>query len=59
VQQGGGVHALRALDILSSAAAVIAEGEVMQLTAAKNIETREDESRASSMSWNATPRFMP
>ncbi|MEH3144280.1 MAG: polyprenyl synthetase family protein [Methylobacterium frigidaeris] len=37
------VGSLRALDILSSAAAVIAEGEVMQLTAAKNIETREDE----------------
>jgi hypothetical protein len=31
------VGSLRALDILSSAAAVIAEGEVMQLTAAKNM----------------------
>ena len=34
---------LRALDILSSAATVIAEGEVMQLAAAKNTETTEDE----------------
>ncbi len=34
---------LRALDILSSAAAVIAEGEVMQLAAAKNTATTEDE----------------
>jgi octaprenyl-diphosphate synthase len=34
---------LRALKILSSAAAVIAEGEVMQLTAAKNTATTEDE----------------
>ncbi len=34
---------LRALDILSSAAAVIAEGEVMQLAAAKNTATNEDE----------------
>jgi octaprenyl-diphosphate synthase len=34
---------LRALEILSSAAAVIAEGEVMQLAAAKNTETNEDE----------------
>jgi octaprenyl-diphosphate synthase len=34
---------LHALDILSSAAAVIAEGEVMQLGAAKNIATNEDE----------------
>jgi len=34
---------LRALDILSSAAAVIAEGEVMQLAAAKNTATSEDE----------------
>jgi octaprenyl-diphosphate synthase len=34
---------LRALDILSSAATVIAEGEVMQLSAAKNTETTEDE----------------
>jgi octaprenyl-diphosphate synthase len=37
------VGSLRALDILSSAAAVIAEGEVMQLAAAKNTETSEDE----------------
>ena len=37
------VGSLGALDILSSAAAVIAEGEVMQLTAAKNTETNEDE----------------
>ena len=37
------VGSLRALDILSAAATVIAEGEVMQLTAAKNIETSEDE----------------
>src|SRR5688572_32893242 len=34
---------LRALEILSSAAAVIAEGEVMQLAAAKDTETNEDE----------------
>jgi octaprenyl-diphosphate synthase len=34
---------LHALDILSSAAAVIAEGEVMQLSAAKNTATNEDE----------------
>ncbi|MSO68470.1 MAG: polyprenyl synthetase family protein [Pseudolabrys sp.] len=34
---------LHALDILSSAAAVIAEGEVMQLGAAKNTSTNEDE----------------
>jgi octaprenyl-diphosphate synthase len=34
---------LHALDILSSAAAVIAEGEVMQLGAAKNMATNEDE----------------
>lgn len=33
---------LRALEILSDAAAIIAEGEVMQLAAAKNIETTED-----------------
>jgi octaprenyl-diphosphate synthase len=32
-----------ALDVLSSAACVIAEGEVMQLAAAKNLETTEDE----------------
>jgi octaprenyl-diphosphate synthase len=36
----GNVHAL---DILSSAAAVIAEGEVMQLGTAKNTATNEDE----------------
>jgi octaprenyl-diphosphate synthase len=37
------VGSLRSLDILSSAAAVIAEGEVMQLAAAKNTATTEDE----------------
>lgn len=37
------VGSLKALDILSAAATVIAEGEVMQLTAAKNTETTEDE----------------
>jgi octaprenyl-diphosphate synthase len=37
------VGSLRALEILSSAAAVIAEGEVMQLGAAKNTATTEDE----------------
>jgi octaprenyl-diphosphate synthase len=37
------VGSLGALDVLSSAAAVIAEGEVMQLAAAKNTETTEDE----------------
>src|SRR3954453_15366950 len=37
------VGSLRALEILSCAAAVIAEGEVMQLEAAKNTETNEDE----------------
>ncbi len=37
------VGSLHALDILSSAAAVIAEGEVMQLGAAKNTATTEDE----------------
>jgi len=37
------VGSLRALDILSTAAAVIAEGEVMQLGAAKNTATTEDE----------------
>ena len=37
------VASLRALEILSSAAAVIAEGEVMQLGAAKNTATTEDE----------------
>jgi octaprenyl-diphosphate synthase len=34
---------LPALDVLSSASCVIAEGEVMQLAAAKNLETTEDE----------------
>ena len=37
------VGSLEALRILSNAAAVIAEGEVMQLIAAKNTETTEDE----------------
>jgi len=37
------VASLKALEILSSAAAVIAEGEVMQLGAAKNTATTEDE----------------
>jgi octaprenyl-diphosphate synthase len=37
------VGSLQALGILSSAAAVIAEGEVMQLAAAKNTATTEDE----------------
>ncbi len=37
------VASLRALEILSCAATVIAEGEVMQLAAAKNTETTEDE----------------
>jgi octaprenyl-diphosphate synthase len=37
------VGSLDALDILSRAAAVIAEGEVMQLTTAKNLATTEDE----------------
>ena len=37
------VGSLDALDILSSAAAIIAEGEVMQLAAAKNTATTEDE----------------
>jgi octaprenyl-diphosphate synthase len=37
------VGSLRALEILSSAAAVIAEGEVMQLATAKNTATTEDE----------------
>ena len=37
------VGSLRALEILSSAAAVIAEGEVMQLAVAKNTATTEDE----------------
>ena len=37
------VGSLEALDILSTAASVIAEGEVWQLAAAKNLETTEDE----------------
>jgi octaprenyl-diphosphate synthase len=37
------VGSLQALDILSSAATVIAEGEVMQLGTAKNTATNEDE----------------
>src|SRR5689334_22351889 len=37
------VGSLKALEILSSAAAVIAEGEVMQLAVAKNTATTEDE----------------
>src|SRR3974377_2350331 len=37
------VASRRALDILSAAAATIAEGEVMQLAAAKNTATTEDE----------------
>jgi octaprenyl-diphosphate synthase len=37
------VGSLDALDVLSNAAAVIAEGEVMQLAAAKNTATTEDE----------------
>ena len=37
------VGSLKALEILASAAAVIAEGEVMQLGAAKNTATNEDE----------------
>ncbi|HET9903758.1 MAG TPA: polyprenyl synthetase family protein [Xanthobacteraceae bacterium] len=37
------VGSLRALEILSNAAAIIAEGEVMQLAAAKNTATTEDE----------------
>ena len=37
------VGSLPALGILSTAAAVIAEGEVLQLSAAKNTETNEDE----------------
>ncbi len=36
------VGSIRALEILSNAAAVIAEGEVMQLAAAKNLDTTED-----------------
>ncbi len=37
------VESLEALAVLSAAAATIAEGEVMQLTTAKNTETTEDE----------------
>ncbi len=37
------VGSIDALDVLSHASSVIAEGEVMQLAAAKNIETTEDE----------------
>ncbi|MBX3596925.1 MAG: polyprenyl synthetase family protein [Rhizobiaceae bacterium] len=37
------VGSIDCLDILSSAAAIIAEGEVMQLAAANNLETTEDE----------------
>jgi len=37
------VGSLEALDILSAAATVIAEGEVMQLGVAKNLETTEDD----------------
>jgi octaprenyl-diphosphate synthase len=37
------VGSLDALDVLSAAATVIAEGEVMQLSAAKNMATTEDE----------------
>jgi len=37
------VDSMRALEILSNAAATIAEGEVMQLAAAKNTATNEDE----------------
>jgi octaprenyl-diphosphate synthase len=37
------VGSIEALDVLSTAASTIAEGEVMQLTTAKNTETTEDE----------------
>ena len=37
------VGSLEALEVLSAAASTIAEGEVMQLTTAKNTETTEDE----------------
>ncbi|MEL6437609.1 MAG: polyprenyl synthetase family protein [Pseudomonadota bacterium] len=37
------VGSLTALDILSTAASIIAEGEVMQLAAAKNLATTEDD----------------
>ncbi len=49
------VGSLRSLEILSSAAAIIAEGEVMQLAAAKNTATTEDEyRRPSSARMSAT-----
>lgn len=38
-----GVGSLTALEILSEAAATIAEGEVMQLSTARNLDTTEDE----------------
>lgn len=37
------VGSLQALEVLSTAAAVIAEGEVMQLSAARTVETTEDD----------------
>lgn len=37
------VGSLDALDVLSTAASVIAEGEVLQLSVAKNMETTEDD----------------
>ncbi|MRG56140.1 polyprenyl synthetase family protein [Phyllobacterium sp. SYP-B3895] len=37
------VGSLDALDVLATSASIIAEGEVMQLAAAKNLETTEDE----------------
>jgi octaprenyl-diphosphate synthase len=37
------VGSLEALDVLSTAASIIAEGEVMQLAAAQNLDTTEDE----------------
>ncbi|MCP8897194.1 polyprenyl synthetase family protein [Shinella daejeonensis] len=37
------VGSLEALDVLASAASVIAEGEVLQLSVAKNMETTEDD----------------
>ncbi|MEM6464169.1 MAG: polyprenyl synthetase family protein [Pseudomonadota bacterium] len=37
------VGSLKALDVLSSAASIIAEGEVLQLSVAKNMETTEDD----------------
>ena len=43
------VGSLRALDILSTTAAIIAEGEVMQLITAKNTETTEDDYLASEL----------